>query len=180
MRGRGIVRLLACSSVAASACFPSPDASALTRRHDPLSSSFTTPASFAIRKPLSSTWREGACSIEGQRLTYSKGKASAAVTLDYPVLQEPERILCSEGFTLVLSASRAIVALGGKDILEGKSYLSLAPGHPILRNSYGVPIEEPRGEGILFTWISEGHEFNIATAQGNLWSFDMRDPREWK
>lgn len=116
------------------------------------------------------------CSFSDGSLTYLDGKREASIRLDVRDAN-PTNILCSDIYTVLLEGDRAVVALGGRAVLEGREMLGMLSGRPVAANSYTVDITEVREEGISEVTLL-GSELLITTRRSR-WRLDLRDPVEW-
>jgi hypothetical protein len=141
------------------------------------------PAAEKIRPAsLEGFWERGACSFSGNSVSYRElpeGR-EAALRLDVQV-RGAESVLCSDGFTVVLSPGSAAVAIGAQGVLEGQEMLGLLGERFVVANSYEINTARLEREGALTRMgRMEGGRLVVPSASGGIWSIELADPfRGW-
>ena len=133
---------------------------------------------FVHSGPLTSEWESGSCALEGSRLTYSDDSSlrRATMTSDAP-LEGAEKLICSADYSVVILPDKAIVALGGNDIIEGREMLGFMGGRFVVANSVIIPL------GIIIDGGAkpasaelEGRNLKFASPSGGMWAVDVSNP----
>jgi len=130
-------------------------------------------------RSLPSTWERGQCVFEdGRFIIYSDVINSQSRSLRVDSDSRGARsVLCSENFTVLMLADRAIISLGGSGVLGGSEMLGLISGRFISANSYEVSLKPVIAEdgGVSSPGLS-GAEFTVLSRAGRRWSIDLSDP----
>ncbi len=138
---------------------------------------FENPVS-APKTELTARWEKGSCWTNGKKLIYSTDQKKASTDLDFEAGQL-DAFHCSSSFTVILSEDHAIVAIGGRKVLDGINLLGPVSGKFREANAYRLPIREARSEKIKHSYLSDGGgRFHIVTEKAH-WSITLSDPEEW-
>jgi len=140
-------------------------------------------APLAIEPPanvIRAEWADGRCSFDRSKntLTYDKDGQSASFKLDQ-VITDPERLLCADDYSVVLTGKLAVVTLGAQSIFEGREWIGAYGTHSTLANCYYVYVDEMKAEGVKSAGISDGALW-FTTAAGNSWVMRFSNPDEWR
>ena len=125
---------------------------------------------------LESKWEEGKCFLEGNKLTYSSLGPDESIDLDWEI-KNPQTLRCSAEFTVVIDGDRAIIAIGGRKILEGIYMLGSIHNTFDMANSLRINIQEPVSEGIQKVSL-KNDRFVIWTSKSK-WSIELSDLSAW-
>jgi len=130
-------------------------------------------------RSLPSTWERGRCVFEdGRFITYSDviNSQSRSLRVDSDC-RGARSVLCSESFTVLMLADRAVISIGGTGVLGGSEMLGLISGRFISANSYEVSLKPVIAEdgGVSSPGLS-GMELSILSRAGRRWSIDLSDP----
>lgn len=145
--------------------------------------SATKAAAFSTEQPavssLSSEWSGGRCFFDDKMnaLGYSSRSGAAKLKLDYNV-KKPDRLLCSDDYSVIFDSDKAVVSMGAEGILSGREFIGQYGGRFTLANSYFIDIAEIRGEGIAKARIISS-TLVVETEKGKRWSIELSDPQDW-
>ena len=138
---------------------------------------------FKAKMPaLSSAWEGGNCGFKDNSVSYHSYASGTETSLRLDVKAENTlRLLCSEGFTVILSEKMAYVAIGGTDILGGKEWLGRLGDEFTWANSYEVDFPEGLAAADAARSASiVGMELRVFSG-GKAWHIDLSDPfKGWK
>jgi hypothetical protein len=131
------------------------------------------------RRTLLSSWGRGRCVFEnGRDISYSDDLDSrqGSLRLDSDA-RGASTVLCSEEFTVLMLPDRAIVSLGGREVLEGGEMLGVISGRFISANSYEISLKPVVAEdrGVSSSSIA-GMALQVTSNAGRRWSIDLTDP----
>jgi hypothetical protein len=148
--------------------------------------SATAEASYAKRTPYFEKAKQSAalvskaghasCRFEKNRLTYSLNGNEKTIKLDVKTA-DAGRMICSDGYTVLLTPDRAVVSLGAKGVLSGKVSLGMLGKKVVMANSYSVDIKGFMSEGIKAVRI-RGRMLHITTRK-SIYYLDLSNPFGW-
>ncbi|MEW6035232.1 MAG: hypothetical protein AB1529_01350 [Candidatus Micrarchaeota archaeon] len=131
---------------------------------------------------LQGQWERGECSFSGNSVSYRElpGGREATLRLDVQV-RGAESVLCSDGFTVVVSPGSMAVAIGAEGVLDGQEMLGILGGRFVVANSYEINTGRLERSGALTrTGRIVGGRLVVPSASGGSWSIDLADPfRGW-
>ena len=110
-------------------------------------------------------------------ITYTQNQRKAKSKLDCEI-EEPRQLVCSPQFTVVLTPTQVVVALGGSRILDGVEFLGPMGDGFTWANCYTVDIRETATESILSASIRD-NQLRLKTMVRRTWRLDMVNPSEW-
>ncbi len=131
------------------------------------------------RRTLLASWDRGRCVFEnGRDISYSDDLDSRQRSLRLDSDARGARsVMCSEEFTVLMLPDRAIVSLGGRQVLEGGEMLGVISGRFISANSYEISlkpvVDEDRG---VSSSSIVGMTLRVVSNAGRRWSIDLADP----
>jgi len=131
-----------------------------------------------IRGILVSQWTLGRCLLEGRRLSYSDNLSSrnADILLD----SEPsgaKSIICSDRHTVILLPSKAILAIGGEDVISGREMLGFMGGRLIAANSIEVSLAPALESGAEPSSAEiTGERLTFRASGGRIWAIELGNP----
>lgn len=135
-----------------------------------------------LQKPvpaLASSWEEGRCSFSDGTLSYSDRSHQAGIRLDVP-LSAGRSIHCSSDITVVMTMESAVVALGGRAVLDGRLSLGSIGEIFTLANSYSLDLGQITEEdgGRLSERVVDGR-LHVSSVRGREWTIDLLNPGRW-
>jgi hypothetical protein len=136
------------------------------------------PSSARERGILVSQWTLGRCQLDGNMLSYSDdlGSRHAMLRVDSDVA-EASALICSDESSIIILPGKAVISLGGDDIIAGREMLGFMDGRLIAANSVEVNISEAIESGALPQSAAlEGHELSFRQPDGRRWRIDVANP----
>ncbi len=116
------------------------------------------------------------CRYDKGILSYATERGMKSVELDYKL--EPDAVICSDSYTVLIGDERIIVAIGEKKMKENVNFLGFVDGVFDSANSYAIIIDpDILSEGIKEISLN-GTTLEIRTGS-SVWSTDIQSPKEW-
>gem|GEM_PF-3880708 len=131
------------------------------------------------RRILRADWGTGECrlNIGERKLTYQNDEGRRSIFLDAQVDGATE-VHCSDRYTVIVSPTDVIIALGGESVLSEREMLGMMGARMVHSNSYSIGISEFAQEGVTEVQIRESL-LVLSTKEGR-WSLDMSNPDRWR
>jgi hypothetical protein len=124
---------------------------------------------------VSSSWEHGSCAFTQNSLTFSDEKGNQATILLDAQVKQPEKLMCSADYSVIITPDTAVVSMGADAVLEGKQSLGPVGKRFTLANMYELGMGNlPKAKGR--TESLHGSTLTIRASYGMGWSIDLADP----
>jgi hypothetical protein len=161
-RHQSILALAACSAFFS--CAP-----AQFRNHDVM---------LSHQSELQSSWSSGQCRFSGNSVTYSDiSGAEATLRLDVRI-ETPQNLLCSQNYSVIVTPTTAVVALGANDIFSRHEMMGYLGSRFIPANSIEISLSPIIHEGGFTGEQISRDQLSISAKNGRLWIISLSNPFE--